>query len=288
MQRVDPGYLYELGEAVRALKPFRFKNVPPYEIFTPLTRAQQAIERFFTQSVYSQTVRGVHVQGSALQAQIQTLLDRIFSDGVENFTAVDLQDLAEAYDRFEPAFHSALSMQVLYLVTPRGAYDLILLVENGKSVFPESVAYKCPEAIGDIEQGAKALAFELWTAAAFHFHRANEAVLRRYFDLSMGLGKRGERDTMGTMLKKLDDADKGKKTVRVALHNIKEFHRNPTAHPGHFLSSADEALDLVSAIRAAMGYMLEELEALPLDELMASVPQTIPPPAPPPSPLAAG
>lgn len=276
MQRIDAGYLYELGEAVRALKLFRLKKVPTYEIWGPLVRAEQAIERFFTQSVYSQTVRGVQVQGLALQAVISGLLNRISEENIDNLSSLDLQPLVEAYDRFEPAFHSALSMQVLYLVTPKGAYDLIVLVESGKVILPESVSHKAPEAVQDIEEGARAIAFELWTAAAFHLHRANEAVLRRYLDLHMGGGKRG-RETMGSMLKKLDDAEKGAKTVRVALHNIKDFHRNPTSHPGHFVRSAEEEFNLVSAIRAAMGYMLEELSASP-----TSI--TIPAPAPAPAP----
>ena len=54
----------------------------------------------------------------------------------------------------------------------------------------------------------------------------------------------------------------------MALENIKEFHRNPIAHPGEQINSAEECLELVAALRAAMGYMLE---ALPMDFTPASL-----------------
>jgi hypothetical protein len=67
---------------------------------------------------------------------------------------------------------------------------------------------------------------------------------------------------MGTMLGKLKQLNLGDQRIIVALDNIRQFHRNPIAHPGEQIHSAEECLDLVAALRAAMGYMLE---VLPLD-----------------------
>jgi hypothetical protein len=147
------------------------------------------------------------------------------------------------------------------------------LVEDGAQLFPRSINLKAPEAYNDISEGAKALAFELWTAAAFHFHRANEAVLRRYFDIY--LEKRPYPCTMGTMLRDLKQKEVGHAQVLSALDCLTVFHRNPNSHPGHFVDDSSQAFHLVSAINAAMGYMLDELPLIGFGDLM-DMPTSLP------------
>lgn len=92
--------------------------------------------------------------------------------------------------------------------------------------------------------GARSLAFELWTAMGFHFHRADEAELRRYYDSLIGSRERPKVLTMGIMLASLNKHD--------LLANIITFHRNPIAHPDQHIESSDEALSLYAAIRVCM------------------------------------
>ena len=129
----------------------------------------------------------------------------------------------------------------------------------GERLFPDSLISKAPETEVDIKQGARCIAFDLPTAAGFHFHRANEAVLRRYFDSVSGSVSRPEPATMGALTGILKKQGLGDKCIIAALDNIREFHRNPLMHPEHTLASIDEAISLCCAIRAAMGYMLEHL-----------------------------
>lgn len=263
MQRIDAGYLYELGDTVRCLRPFRYRDeIPTFEIWGPLHKARQKANEFLTQSVYSQSLRAAHQPALQFQATIDVLLTRIAAEQLNTIKAADFRPVSDAFDRFEPVLASELSTTATFLVQPKGAYDVTILVEAGERMFPFSLAMKVPEAIFDAQQGSKALAFELWTAAAFHFHRANESVLRRYFDQQGGKDERPKTVTMGTMLAKLKVLGKGHSNIIVALENIKEFHRNPIIHPGSNIENADSCLDLVAAIRAAMGYMLE---VLPLD-----------------------
>jgi hypothetical protein len=268
MQRIDAGYLYEIGSAIRLIKAFRHKDVRAYELWSPLNRIREAVPEFLQKSVYSGSIRGVHIQAGAFLNAIDSLISRILNEKIDPVTSLDLAPVSNAFDAFEPALHHELSMLVTYLVLPKGAYDVLALVESGEKLFPASVSLKAPDAARDIDQGAKALAFELWSAAAFHFHRANEAVLRRYFDKHIGPEKRPKSLTMGTMLACLERENKGKPQVTVALQNLKEFHRNPNAHPGDFIEDAEEAFSLVAAIRTAMGYMLDDLDMLPFEELM--------------------
>jgi hypothetical protein len=264
MQRIDAGYVYELGDAVRCLRHYRQRQeVPAYEIWGPLTRARQKLYEFLTASVFIHSLRMVHVSAASFQTAIDEVTKKIMEQRLTVVPMIELTGVFEAFDRFEPVLASELSSLTVYLVLPKGAYDVTILVNNGERMFPQGVQMKAPEAVWDIQQGAKALAFELWTAAGFHFHRANEAVLRRYFDHAAGAEMRPKIATMGTLLGKLKELQRGDKNIIAALDNIKEFHRNPISHAGgQNILSAEECLDLVAAVRAAMGYMLEKL---PLD-----------------------
>jgi succinylglutamate desuccinylase len=66
---------------------------------------------------------------------------------------------------------------------------------------------------------------------------------------------------MGVYLRELERLKKGREEVRSHLKSIKDFHRNPLMHPEQTLESVDQALDLLSAIRCSIGYMLQEIPA---------------------------
>lgn len=273
MQRVDAGYIYDLGDAVRCLRAFRLKDVPAYEIWQPLVDCRQKLAAFLQNSVYSRSIRGVlHAHGNEFLAAIDNLSMRMLSEKMESVSIMDQGPLQKAYEKFEPVLSAELSSQVIYLVMPKGAYDVVALVDQGAQLFPASVAWKAPEATRDIEEGAKALAFELWSASAFHFHRANEAVLRRYYDHCCGEGKRPKPCTMGTMLAKMKKDNCGDDQIVASLNNITKFHRNPNSHPGDFIDDAEQAFSLVAALRAAMGYMLDQLPIASFDALMEATP----------------
>jgi hypothetical protein len=276
MQRIDAGYLYELGDAVRGLRAFRYRDVPAFEIWQPLNTCQQMLPNFMSNSVFSGSLRGVvFAHAKTFEDAIDALIQRLLTEKPETVTVQDQALMQQSFERFEPVLQAELSNQVVYHVQPKGVYDVIALVEEGTKLFPPSIMLKAPEATNDTIQGAKALAFELWTAAAFHFHRANEAVLRRYYDLHVD--KRPIPCTMGTMLRNMKQRQVGHVQVIAALDSLTAFHRNPNSHPGHFVDDSEQAFSLVAAIRAAMGYMLDELPMIPFDELMAVSEATAPP-----------
>jgi hypothetical protein len=272
MQRIDAGYLYQLGETVSRVRQFRLRDFPAYEVWGPLQEAHSKVSEFIRTSVFAPSLRTVFTSAQVFLDAVAALLNRIANEQMQTVTGMDLMALSAAYDRFEPVLASELSTAVTYLVQPKGAYDVIVLIERGHELFPSAAALKAPESHRDIEEGAKALAFELWSAAAFHFHRANEAVLRRYYDHCVGANQRPDPCTMGTMLRTMEQKKVGGPQVIVALQNITKFHRNPNSHPGQFVDDAEQAFSLVAAIRAAMGYMLDLLPMAAFDELMTATP----------------
>lgn len=51
----------------------------------------------------------------------------------------------------------------------------------------------------------------------------------------------------------------GDPKVLSVLQSIKDLHRNPIMHPEERIASVDEAISLLAAIRASIGYMLDRI-----------------------------
>ena len=264
MQKIDAGYLYELGATVRPIRSLGFGDLNfPWLAWSVMVAARDAVRTFTDMSIYAGGLRTSKMYGDRLAEELQNLITRIESNEwnqqTETFQPRDLLPIAQAFASFEPIMIAEMQASSIFYVPPRGAFDNAHLIDSGERLFPESLLAKAPETSDDIKQGARCIAFDLPTAAGFHFHRANEAVLRRYYQSVSGTHPYPEVATMGTLTGEMKKHHFGDKHVIAALDNIKEFHRNPLMHPEHTLANVDEAISLYCAIRAAMGYMLESL-----------------------------
>lgn len=195
----------------------------------------------------------------ALDQILEIVSSSDFSEECMSEAKTSYVNVVRALSMFEPIMIAELQAMPIFLVPPRGAFDNAYLIDRGDTLFPTALLEKAPETELDVQQAGRCIAFNLPTAAGFHMHRANEAVLRRYYDWVMGDGQRPKVESMGTLLAALKKADAGDKNIIAALDALKEFHRNPLMHPEHTLADLDEAVNLYCAVRAAIGYMLEEL-----------------------------
>jgi len=118
-----------------------------------------------------------------------------------------------------------------------------------------------PNAVVDLQQATRCIAFELPTAAGFHLHRANESVIGCYWDVVSDGKPRPKEKNMGVYLRQMEKENFGDEKIRSALKDIKNLHRNPLIHPEHSLDNVDDAIDLMGAIRAVVGSMLKEIPA---------------------------
>jgi hypothetical protein len=133
-------------------------------------------------------------------------------------------------------------------------------------MFPDDLGAKVPAAIGDAREAMKCIVYELPTAAGFHLHRANESVLRKYFDTVSNGATPPDNPNVGIYLKIMEDKKLGDEKVRAALRDLNKLHRNPLIHPELSLENVDEAYALYCGVFAAMQAMLKaiphELEPL--------------------------
>jgi hypothetical protein len=265
MQKIDPAFLFEMGEQLRKV-PTLDQDTLSGTAYFALQGAANAIEQAVGGSIYWHLLRApCRAASAALVEQMRSMsrgilqADDISTAKLEHMEVLKLQAL---YTKFETLFLGDLQAGALYLVSPKGGYDTDALTEAGLLLFSSDLATKAPDAIRDIKEATRCIAFELPTAAGFHLHRAHESVLRVYWDNVTGGEPRPKENNMGVYLAELDKLNKGKKAVRLHLRSIKTFHRNPLMHPEQSLENMDQALDLLTAIRSSIGYMLQEI---PLD-----------------------
>lgn len=263
MQRTDASYIYELGAHLRPIKMLGHANMPYWQAYGPLIAARDHVQGFVFQSIYSESLRlTIQTLTNKLLTELQNLIAKITipgNSGDDQITLVDYLPTMNAFAALEPVLLSELSSATTFIVSPKGGFDAQRLVERPADLFPQSLPNKVPGAMQDITDGCKCMAYELWTATAFHLHRANEAVLREYFDMVAGKGRRPKIRTMSSMVKRMTDDKVGDQNILAGLNNLIVFHRNPVAHPGYHIPDSETTFSLYAAVRAAMGYMLDQL-----------------------------
>ena len=261
MQRIDGFYLYQVGWQVHPLLSFHHATTNYGAAYLPLHTARGALNAFLYQSVFQVSTCRVH--GQSLLNGIAHVLKATESGDeaiwAEMVPMTDIWNLQDAVRAFEAVVQAEFGLKPLYFVTPKGNLNINGLIESGHLSFPADLPRKAPEALLDAQQATKCIAFELPTAAGFHLHRANESVLRRYFDHVAGESNRPDTRNMGDYLKRLRELKKGNAKVIAALRDLKDLHRNPLMHPEEHIASVEDAISLMGGVHQAMSLMLKEL-----------------------------
>lgn len=258
MQPLDGFYLYKVGGA---LKPLEKINAELHWglAWLPLAIAHNELEKFVDQSVYKASVRSSRPFATALLA--------ILKNGTEDAGKEDNRDkelgpwrayeITNALREFETAAAAEFGLTPMFLVTPKRAYDLPTLVNFGAALFPNTIYNKVPAAVVDLQAGVRCMAFELNTAAAFHFHRATESVLRTYWEVVRPGAKHPGNKTIGDYLTALRISRKGSPKIKASLRDIKDLYRNPVIHPEYQVKDTDECIALLNTIHTAIVLMLD-------------------------------
>lgn len=258
--RLNGFYLYEVGSQVHPIAEIKEGDGHEKAYFSLLV-AEGALSPFLLRSIY----RPKTSYGPA-----NTLLDLIRASKAK--FEEDMNRIIDHYEawsirtallKFEAVVGAELGISPIYLVNQKGAYDTDMLVSEGQMLFPAELNNKVPEAIPDIKQATKCLAFELPTACGFHLHRANETVLHKYYDAVTQGAQRPQSRNMGDYLNELNKLSVGDKITKSALKDLKDMHRNPLIHPEHTLENIDQAVALLGSIQAIITRMLDEIPINP-------------------------
>jgi hypothetical protein len=132
------------------------------------------------------------------------------------------------------------------------------LIHHADVLFPDELRLKVPEAIFDIQEAGRSLAFERFTAAGFHIFRAVESVMRRYWAHMSGGKAAPKVRSLGVYIAAMEKNNIGDPRVVAALRQLNTLHRNPLAHPEAVLT-LDETTSILGASQSAIGAMLAGL-----------------------------
>jgi hypothetical protein len=257
--RVDGSYLYRVGHQIHALAEFNTgTGVTPastgFSTRIALYVAESALEPLLSQSVFR--LRTCATAGAQLLntiRELSTKIDRMSpEEKAKPLDFMDVYNITAGLTQFEAVLAAELAMSPLYVVTQTAGFDTAYLIDSGSALFPVDLGVKVPSALRDVENGTRCIAFELWTASGFHFHRANESVLRAYWDAVSGGKDRPENPNMGVLLAAMIKTGIGDPKVITSLRDLKDYHRNPLLHPEHSLESLDEAVALMNQVHNAM------------------------------------
>lgn len=265
MQRVNLIDFYRLGNALKSLGRLSSETVFR-DVFGELWVAADSVEALLGNEI----IRMVYCRTAAerLLASLRLQIDPVLSseaDGEEIKRLFGEQlgssayQITSALQVFETTFAAELEKQDTFAVAQKGIYSTGELIERAENLFSAVVREQLPpEAISDIHEAGRCLAFDTPTAAGFHTLRAVESVILRYMAvLSVPPLKESERN-WGSYSRKLTEHSGDTKIV-ATLDQIRTLHRNPTLHPEITLTS-DEALALLGVAQSAILGMVADIK----------------------------
>lgn len=259
MFRLSGDYIYSLAGQLRPIEGLTNESTG-LQVFLVLNTAVTGLDSLFVGNALG--LRASWSKGHELRSVCKSVLDEILSDASKVGEAIDgrlLFGLKSAFTTFEVTFKAELAVANIYTVTPKGAYDTNILAEYGLNAFPASLESKVPNAVVDAQQAARCLAFDLPTAAAFHLHRAHEAVIHTYFKNMAPDVAPPSKQPLGVWIGALEKVSGPQDVIVAALKDINRLHRNPVLHPETALSDSEEAIALLGSISTSMRYMLQKI-----------------------------
>lgn len=273
MLRISLSYIIEVMATLERINSIPLGPAKISEIASPLMQANAAIHSLHGEgySLYAPYLRVSWHSAQKLLSHIMPILEKSGA-GNEEIEAFDLILLKQQFNHYKIALLAELDSLNAYFVTQKGSHDTLTLLAAGEALFPANLGQKVPEAVFDVREAGKCLAFELPTACGFHVFRATESVLRAYYDHTTGGKARPKVRSLGVYIQALVKAGHGNPKVLAILKQMTDLYRNPLVHPEAVLVT-EEALAIVGIARSAVSAMLAELpEVAPTTSMATSSP----------------
>lgn len=272
MKKIDPHSLYRLGQTLAKLSTVEWwdangaASTVGYALNVYM-RANVELEQFLKSNPFNlrMTSRSGDVLSQQLTASIKLCIAEEDKDKkVPYETAGPVETKLREFETLLRAEAADLNV---YLVEQKQALDTSTIVFSGETAFSRGLSDLGDHVLQDARSAMRCIAFELPTAAAFHLHRINEAVLGIYWDTVVS-ADRPKNPTLGTYISELRKRTDHDPLIVSVLDQIRALHRNPTMHADYTLLDVEEAISLFGIVSSAIRYMLQEIEKcrLPIQE----------------------
>lgn len=173
--------------------------------------------------------------------------------------------IVEKLKKIDTTLDAELNTKIAYLLDEKRFSNEILL---GKihQVFSKNTFVRLPViAQFDFEECGQCLAFDRYTACAFHALRGTEDVVKMYYEKLFSTSSK-EKDTWGTYETAITAGIQGgtitpkpDEQLIINIGSLRKYYRNKTQHPQNTYSS-DEAQDLLSLCVKTVNEIIQDLQ----------------------------
>lgn len=261
MKRVNTFHLLSLGKALETLEQIE-ENQKYGEILIKLHSARGEISTFLQGDIVP--VRICRQAGDQLITAITNVVPASWAEAAKKNADVQLgwleaYRIKEAAKKFETVLSEELNVLDTYSVAQKGAYSTFEIISNAEVMIPHEARIKLPQqALRDIKEAGKCLAFETPTAAAFHILRATEAVVLAYYAKVTTKPVPSRMRNWGVYVNALRGTSGADPKIVEFLDHLKNHYRNPVAHPDAVMT-INEVLVLFGAATSAISQMASAL-----------------------------
>lgn len=183
-----------------------------------------------------------------------TKLEKLSKGYKKKLEAVDeklLEKISKKINNADITLDAELNIRQAFILEEK-RFSNETLTDTVEKIFSKNGFNKLPDvARYDFEEGCKCLAFDRYTAAAFHYLRGTEDVIKLFYEK---LTKNIANDKQ-TWYNFIDEINKESKSGKVKpkpseelmtnLDLLRKFYRNKTQHP-HLIYSSDDSQDLLT------------------------------------------
>jgi hypothetical protein len=260
MQRVNEYRFYLLGQKLKALKDLN-TGTSLRAIWWDLDAARDALLALLNDPLplrvcrraaqeLVDTINGIVPQGSALLDKLSSLGGATLADNYFFISA--------ALEGLEPVLSAECEAMDTYVVSKKGIYATSELIEGADQALSADIrALLSAQALRDLIEAGRCLAFDLDTACGFHLIRATESVIHAYYVAVTGQTPKRKDRNWGAYVrnlnahKRMNPDSKVEPKLVALIDQIREHHRNVLMHPEETLT-AEEALVLTGVCQSAI------------------------------------
>lgn len=253
--RITLSYLFRVSAALEPIISLKVGDSYPLT-FMKIFEAHTEIDAFLNNSVFAATLRSCRNSDNLLINGLIAIMQNKKFDRELDFH--EIYPVTTQAPQFKTELLAELGVLPAYFVSQKESFDTITLLDDGVKLFPSELSNKVPEALFDIAEAGKALAYEIPTACGFHIFRATESVLRKYYSHSTGGSPPPKVRNIGVYVRMLRAQNCGDEIVLATLQQLARLHRNPLIHPEAVLTM-DEAIATLGIARSVVTAMLKIL-----------------------------
>ena len=254
MIRLDLSYFYRLASTFAEAKAIK-SDEDLFRSYTVLYRLQTTVEQLLNDPTMGSSLRGCQPAAQPLLRLLHTTLEKELTSVLDKY---DIAALISNINNLEVVLTSELAVSSAYFVVDKKPYSTLTLVSEGEALFPFDLSRKVPEAVKDMREAGKCLAFELPDATAFHVLRAVESVVRRYWQVASGNRPKPKSRNLGVYIAAMRQHGFGNEKILSSLTQLKDLHRNVIFHPDQSIELED-AVSLIGIANSVASSMLKEL-----------------------------